>query len=96
MENDEEKRDTYNILVWVCFWFCRLDVVFFDYFNLFQRIAGESSSSEDEERAVVSSASSVSSTETRQVLMTSPRRHSSTVRKQHMQRMKSMSSLLQE
>ncbi len=74
----DEKSDTYNILVWVCLWFCRLDVVFFDYFNLFQWIAGE----EDEERAVVSSASSVSSTETRQVLMTSPRRPSSTVRKQ--------------
>jgi hypothetical protein len=24
---DEEKDDTYNILVGVCLWFCRLDVV---------------------------------------------------------------------
>jgi hypothetical protein len=80
MEVDEEKSDTYNILLWVCLWFCRLDVVFFDYFSLIllEWIAGE----EEEERAVVSSASSVSSTETRQVLMTSPRRPSSTVRKQ--------------
>ncbi len=93
MEVDEEKSDTYNIMVWVCLWFCLLDVAFFDYFNLFQRISGE----EEEERAVVSSASSVSSTETRQVLMTSPRRPSSTVRNQHIQRIKSMSSsFLQE
>ncbi len=34
MEVDEEKSDTYNILVWVGLWFCRLDVVFFDYFIL--------------------------------------------------------------
>jgi hypothetical protein len=34
MEVDEETSDTYNILVWVCLWFCRLDVVFFDYFIL--------------------------------------------------------------
>jgi hypothetical protein len=26
MEVDEEKIDTYNILVGVCLWFCRLDV----------------------------------------------------------------------
>ncbi len=71
----------------------------FYYFILIflDRIAGESSSSEEEERAVVSSASSVSSTETRQVLMTSPRRPTtSTVRKQHIQRIKSMSSFPRE
>jgi hypothetical protein len=27
MEIDEEKIDTYNISVGVCFWFCRLDLV---------------------------------------------------------------------
>jgi hypothetical protein len=46
---------------------------------LFQYLAADEEDDEDE-TAVVSSVSSVSSTETRQVLMTSPRRPSSTVR----------------